>query len=291
MDSLVTCAVDANGCLVEERVVACSGGCMGDFPSAACCPDAPAGCTGAGTVCAGGQLQTCARDARRCVTASASACGAGKSCTGTFPNAQCTCNSTCNFTGKRCSADKSAVETCQTSAATGCGDLSATACPAAQDQYCSEAACVPFVVVGAATPLDDYLLLPRNRKVGIRLVLSQRFAVRKLGIISATAASELPATLYLYGEKAGAATPAPDLTAPLHMQAMALNYGANEVAPSAPVTVGPGAVWLLVDHQASSALGGFAIRSEKSGLLISWWYEDAVTNMPRPNLYLRGVPQ
>jgi len=92
--ALVTCAVDADGCVVQTGSTTCASSepCGGAFPNAACtCPAAPAVCNGkAGTYCdaAAANVVTCALDAAQCLVITGStACGHG--CTGTAGAASC----------------------------------------------------------------------------------------------------------------------------------------------------------------------------------------------------------
>jgi hypothetical protein len=94
-NNIANCIVDGSGCLVAGTVPCPAGKpCGGNFPNADCtCPTPPAYCTTVGNVCVNTTtLATCALDGNQCMTATPTSCSAiGKECTGTIPNAQCTC--------------------------------------------------------------------------------------------------------------------------------------------------------------------------------------------------------
>ena len=134
--SLVTCAVDANGCLVHTAVAACglrqTCGAESDG-GAACICNTDATCASAGGVCTTAGLATCSADANGCfyVSTPAAACPAHEVCGGVAGSASCACSNdtTCSGTsGKVCSAGD--IETCSTDG-NGCIFVStaASACP------------------------------------------------------------------------------------------------------------------------------------------------------------------
>ncbi|HEX4406981.1 MAG TPA: hypothetical protein VH560_19215 [Polyangia bacterium] len=99
--------------------VACPGRetCQGVAPAAACaCPTAPAGCTGAGSVCLSGNAVTCDVDEQACIyQKSVDTCATGKPCGGTFPAAACTCPTppaVCGGKGGTYCSGTAAVVTC-----------------------------------------------------------------------------------------------------------------------------------------------------------------------------------
>jgi hypothetical protein len=134
--TVVTCARDANGCLVASGTASCPAGkpCAGTLPSAACtCPAPPAVCqAGTGKLCDMGSVDTCGTDANAClVLASSVGCPAGKPCAGSFPNAACTCPAPpagCGSgAGSSCSSTN--VVTCSTDG-NGCYQAAPSTCPA-----------------------------------------------------------------------------------------------------------------------------------------------------------------
>lgn len=93
---LVTCGLDANGCLSITSMTACPTGkpCGGTAPGAACtCPPPPPDCGTAGSVCrANNSLATCGTNADGCLAiSSAVTCPTGRSCVGLHPTASCAC--------------------------------------------------------------------------------------------------------------------------------------------------------------------------------------------------------
>jgi hypothetical protein len=109
--SVATCGINSsNGCLDILGRSSCTSGkaCTGSAPSAQCtCPAAPADCSGPGNVCrANNTLATCGFDGNGCLTTTGSApCASGKTCSGSFPGAACTCPappSDCSGAGTVC---------------------------------------------------------------------------------------------------------------------------------------------------------------------------------------------
>jgi hypothetical protein len=166
---VVTCGLDANGCLTATTRTACAVDkpCTGTFPSASCsCGAGPAECGGTtGTICVtGSRIETCALTSAGCLAlASINDCPVGTICQGAAPNAACVCppppaecsqgvGTSCDLQGNlaTCARDPNGclvvtqrnpcpgVTTCQ-----GSGPNASCACPPAPTQ-CSGAgkACV-----------------------------------------------------------------------------------------------------------------------------------------------------
>src|SRR5450432_3206368 len=134
--TVVTCARDANGCLVSTGTTSCPAGkpCAGTLPSATCtCPAPPTICqAGTGTLCDTGKVDTCSQDGNGCIVlASSVACPTGKPCAGSFPGAACTCPEPppgcgSGAAGSSCSA--TSVVTC-TVDGNGCFQAATSSCP------------------------------------------------------------------------------------------------------------------------------------------------------------------
>jgi hypothetical protein len=58
----------------------------------------------------------------------------------------------------------------------------------------------------------------------------------------------------------------------------------NEVDASAPVLIGPGVVWLLIQ-----APPPVLIAADWDGPDVEWWWDDELRNTSRPNIYIRGA--
>jgi hypothetical protein len=117
--SVVTCAVDAAGCLVVASTTPCTQPCAGTAGAATCgaCPTPPAECTSAGTLCSGGKLEKCGLDGNGCLASlSTTACPAPTTCAGSLPDATCACPpvpAACAAgAGNSCSADATSAITC-----------------------------------------------------------------------------------------------------------------------------------------------------------------------------------
>ncbi|MFL5305825.1 MAG: hypothetical protein ACJ8F1_11460 [Polyangia bacterium] len=135
--TVVTCAVDANGCVYASAMTTCASGepCGGAFPNAACqCAAKPAACTKPGTFCDPSNSKsvvTCANDAAGClVVTSTTPCtqpcsgSAGAATCGSCPAAP----SECASAGTLCTAGK--LERCGLDA-NGClASLGTTTCGA-----------------------------------------------------------------------------------------------------------------------------------------------------------------
>jgi hypothetical protein len=135
---LVTCAVDAAGCIAVSTQMACPAGrpCMGAAPNGACtCPAPPAGCNGTqDRFCESSTtVAQCGVASNGCLgVSSRSTCPAGKPCMGSS-NAACTClpapAGCAGQAGTFCES-ASSVATCA-SGSNGCLDIvGRSSCPA-----------------------------------------------------------------------------------------------------------------------------------------------------------------
>ncbi len=135
--TLVTCAVDANGCVYQSATATCAATepCGGAFPSAVCqCPAKPAACSKAGTFCDPNNnksVVTCAADAAGCLVVTATT-PCAQPCAGTAGTATCgacpTPPAECTSAGTLCAGGK--LEKCGLDG-NGClASLSSTSCTA-----------------------------------------------------------------------------------------------------------------------------------------------------------------
>ncbi len=179
-NTLVTCALDASGCVAVTTMTACPAGkpCAGTAPNAACtCPTAPAGCNGqaSGKFCALSAVATCAAAANGCVTASSTTCASG--CIGSHPTASCcgpACTGKCGGAdgcGGLCPNNCSGPQTCggggtmyvcgctasctgKCGGADGCGGTCAQTC--ATGTHCENAICQPGCLTNAHCTPDQF---------------------------------------------------------------------------------------------------------------------------------------
>jgi hypothetical protein len=101
---LASCMQDGHGCWYPSAPTACTNGaCFGSAGSASCCTNQ---CTTGATKCGGAGVQTCQAQGNGCTAYNAgAACGTHQACTGSTPNAQCTCTAdpTCTSASNVCS--------------------------------------------------------------------------------------------------------------------------------------------------------------------------------------------
>ncbi|HLK92187.1 MAG TPA: hypothetical protein VKZ18_20000 [Polyangia bacterium] len=117
--SVVSCGLDAAGCLVVTGTSTCSQPCTVTAGVAACgsCPTPPAECSTAGTLCSAGKLEKCGLDGNGCLASlSSTSCASPTTCTGALPSAACACPqvpAACAAgPGNTCSTDGATAITC-----------------------------------------------------------------------------------------------------------------------------------------------------------------------------------
>jgi hypothetical protein len=133
--TLVTCAVDNNGCVYQGATGTCAANepCGGTFPNAVCqCPAKPAACSTAGTFCDPSNSKavvTCAADAAGCLVVTGTT-SCAQPCTGTAGSATCgscpTPPAECTSAGTLCTGGK--LEKCGLDGSGCLASLSTTTC-------------------------------------------------------------------------------------------------------------------------------------------------------------------
>ncbi len=302
--SVLTCAADANGCLVAAtRTCATGKPCAGAFPSADCaCPAAPAYCTGAGTACADGNtLATCAVDGNGCMTASTSSCTTdGKVCTGALPSAACTCSAApaeCSSGAGTSCTNETTQLTCATSAG-GC--LSATSTFCTSGEYCTgsfpSGACAAPTAVGFYDDLLSQGSHSGNYLFGHRITLGAASVLRRFGLLSEGSAN---AQLALY-KADGTGEPS---TLVAYVSGVAIVPGRNEFAPTSPSAtpaLAAGTYWIFTvfsqavmisQDTSSTALRRYTAFTYGGGLPTTM--PSGLSSVPGPqsNYYILVTPQ
>jgi hypothetical protein len=113
--TLVNCALDADGCLVGSTSPCPTGqSCGGTQPNASCSAICQSSCTSGQTSCVSGSLATCTLGSNGCYSyGTPVGCQPHQSCTGSSGTAACTCNAdpVCSAVGNAC-ASSTTLATC-----------------------------------------------------------------------------------------------------------------------------------------------------------------------------------
>lgn len=144
-DSLVSCEVDADGCIVETMRTTCESGCLTMGGVARCIDESCAGvspadrCDTAGRSCNGTSLEVCAPNANGCLVRSTTPCDAVRGCgevdgVAACLGGPCVDDETCDTEERRCDGD--ALRVCERDAA-GCLQRADVDC-AARGELCGE---------------------------------------------------------------------------------------------------------------------------------------------------------
>lgn len=251
------CVADAASCASSTSRLVCddegdnevevdceTGTCSGPDGSAVCsCPAPPADCTGAGHVCRAGQLAECALDENSCLeTASTSSCPGVQVCTGSFPNAACTCptvtqcDAAGEMSGSYCSNSTTRV-TC--SASGGCQAASSMACGSvAGTELCygthPNAKCE--AVFGKATTTGSRLNFSANYIYLVPVTVNESVQLRRLGFVGASDGDILMA---IYSDNGGEPNGLLTKTA-----ISTVIDGRNEYATNTTPTLAAGTYWI-----------------------------------------------
>ena len=260
---LVTCARDANNCLLVTQRTTCPGitSCQGTSPSASCrCPAPPSYCSAPGTVCVdNATVGTCTSDPQGCLIGTTASCtpngqicqtnGSGAACVCPAPPTECPSGA-----GNYCAAD-STLYVCRINTS-GCLISSKTTCP--KGEYCSGPA--PQCVCAEPVPVPESRAkdfgydwkVPADTLAGQAITLTSTYIFRGFGVISRVAAK---ARFALYSSDRGGAPYR--LVADTGLTEVAA--GVNELARAGSIgilTLDPGTYWMMGLYPESTAVGG-----------------------------------
>jgi hypothetical protein len=200
-----------------------------------------------------------------------------------------TCN-VCAPNTTRCEGDT--LRTCDDD---GSSEVS-TACPGTQFCGREPAACHPYVVAGYATVFTSGYIYPNNdgdtenEIVGISWTLTERIELRRIGMVVLEPTSP-EASVIRFMIVADDNPANPEAGTILHEQNFAVtNAGGSdpdtiEVDASAPVLLGPGKIWLLLQ-----APPPVLIASDwEATSNVEWTYHGTVGEGDPTNIFIRGA--